>query len=352
MNLYITRQYGKNNQKNAGAKAPADINAICNCLGWEEVTFKFPEQNAGKWKRIYSFFLKCPMQWMRLRRLKGATVLYQHPMYFGTKVAMLAIPRLRKHCNMRFIILLHDLESLRSRAANVSQKYMDIALIQKADVVICHNKKMKEYLIEQGIKRERIVELGIFDYLSSKKILDKKFKADIAIAGNLSRQKCGYIYKLAENNPDIEISLYGVGLDDSMHNENMTYMGSYSPEELPQELDAKYGLVWDGPEISSCCGTFGEYLRYNDPHKFSLYMASGIPVITWSQAAIADFVKENNVGIVLDNLCDLKSVIDEITDETYMSMCKNAGIIGQKVRDGYYFKMALRKAMKLCDRQK
>lgn len=56
--------------------------------------------------------------------------------------------------------------------------------------------------------------------------------------------------------------------------------GSYMPEELPEKLEAKYGLVWDGLEITSCEGTFGQYLKYNNPHKFSLYMAAGIAVIT------------------------------------------------------------------------
>lgn len=95
------------------------------------------------------------------------------------------------------------------------------------------------------------------------------------------------------------------------------------PEELPEKLEAKYGLVWDGLEITSCEGTFGQYLKYNNPHKFSLYMAAGIPVITQRKAAIANFIIENKVGIVVDNLENIKNVIENISSEEYETMCEN-----------------------------
>lgn len=77
-------------------------------------------------------------------------------------------------------------------------------------------------------------------------------------------------------------------------------------------------------------------------------MAAGIPVITWKEAAIADFVKEQNVGILVGSLCNLKNELDKVTDEEYEIMKKNAEKISLKVREGYYFKTALDKAVKLC----
>lgn len=123
-------------------------------------------------------------------------------------------------------------------------------------------------------------------------------KNSIAIAGNLSPEKCSYIYKFIENNPELKINLYGVGYKGRSEYSNAEYHGSFSPEELPSKLDSAYGLVWDGPEITSCSGDFGKYLRFNNPHKLSLYMAAGIPVVTWKQAAIADFVEKHQVGLL------------------------------------------------------
>ncbi len=71
-------------------------------------------------------------------------------------------------------------------------------------------------------------------------------------------------------------------------------------------------------------------------------MSAGIPVITWEKAAIADFVKEHQVGIVVDSLMELSSVLNEITEEQYAKMKINAEMIGEKLRSGFYFRKALR----------
>lgn len=139
----------------------------------------------------------------------------------------------------------------------------------------------------------------------------------------------------------MKINLYGVGYERKSEYSNAEYHGSFSPEELPGKLDSAYGLVWDGPEITSCSGNFGEYLMYNNPHKLSLYMAAGIPVITWKQAAIADFVEKYQVGIVVDSLVDLSKVLDQILEKRYAVMKVNAEAIGEKLRKGFYFRRAL-----------
>ena len=78
-------------------------------------------------------------------------------------------------------------------------------------------------------------------------------------------------------------------------------------------------------------------------------MAAGIPVIVWKKAAIAEFVKEQNIGILIDSLFELKNILDRVTDKEYETMKKNAENIKVKVSEGYYIKMALNKAMKLLD---
>ena len=73
----------------------------------------------------------------------------------------------------------------------------------------------------------------------------------------------------------------------------------------------------------TCSGNTGEYLKYNNPHKLSLYMASGLPVIVWKKSAIAEFVLSNNVGIAVDSIFEIKDNINKITDEQYADMRKN-----------------------------
>lgn len=342
MNIYITKKYP--NEKNAGKKAPDDIDYICKNMGWKEFNMKLVEEDDGFFKKIYMFLVSIPLQWMRLGIKKSDYILYQHPMGFGIEVATVAFPIIKKIFHTHIVVLIHDLNSLRLKKKNTFEK----KLLKQADVIICHNYKMKEYLVDIGIKNKKIVCLTIFDYLCDKNIITKTMvgnKLSIAIAGNLSSKKSGYIYELAKNNQKLNINLYGVGYDDTEKMNNICYKGSFTPEELPNKIEGSFGLVWDGQEINSCSGNYGEYQKYNNPHKFSLYMASEIPVIIWKKAALAKFVEENNVGIVVDDIQNIQNVLQEIDEKNYFDMVMNVKKIAEKVRDGYYFKTAVKVAM-------
>lgn len=360
MNVVISKVTGSSDSKNAGAKAPKDICAICECNGWYPVRMIVPSSEQNKLIFSVRSVFSILTQWKKVKNSGAKIILYQHPMYWGsigTSVVSKIIKKLNQE-GVSTIVLIHDLECLRyqnlshqNKEYNPRVEESEISILNAATAIICHNACMKKVLVKLGIEQEKVISINIFDYLCNLKkgsSIPNINDADIAIAGNLNPQKCGYIYKLANENPEVKISLYGIGLDETLQTGNMRYRGSYTPEELPQKLDAKYGLVWDGPEITTCCGPFGEYLKYNNPHKLSLFMAAGIPVITWKEAAIADFVKEQNVGILVDSLCNLKNVLDKVTDEEYETMKKNAEKISLKVKEGYYSKTALDKAVKRC----
>ena len=91
----------------------------------------------------------------------------------------------------------------------------------------------------------------------------------------------------------------------------------------------------------------GEYLKYNNPHKLSLYLASGIPVIIWEKAAEADFVRKNHLGICVASLFELSEVLKKIDKETYVQMANNVSEFSKKITNGYYTYSALQKAEKL-----
>ena len=120
---------------------------------------------------------------------------------------------------------------------------------------------------------------------------------------------------------------------------------------MPYVLDGQFGIVWDGNSIDSCEGASGNYLRYNNPHKLSLYMAAGIPVITWHEAAIADFVKKHAVGITVRSLRELPEALKAISDKQYEEMKSSILQIQEQVISGYYFNRAIDAALEKC-RQK
>ena len=64
-------------------------------------------------------------------------------------------------------------------------------------------------------------------------------------------------------------------------------------------------------------------MKINFPHKLALYIAAGIPVVTWSQAAIADIVKTYKIGFVVDSLREVSNYIDSINEKEYAEYKKN-----------------------------
>lgn len=118
---------------------------------------------------------------------------------------------------------------------------------------------------------------------------------------------------------------------------------------LPQKLTQNFGLVWDGPDVNSCTGPYGEYMRYNDPHKVSLYLSSGIPVIIWREAALANFIQQNNLGILIDDLTELDKVLDHLSAEEYAAMKENVVNFSGRLRGGHYIKQAMKNISKATD---
>lgn len=350
MIYYITRYTG--NTKDAGTKAPNDIETICKKNGWTEVKFINPNESnkslIGKIKKIIINI----NNWRTLSRRveKGDFVLYQHPMYFGTKFANKYIPYIQKR-GVKFIALIHDLESLRNLVAvtdeaKKSHVFGDLVLLKKFDYIIAHNQYMKKYLIENNIDEEKIVCLEIFDYLCKTKFSASQIANSVSIAGNLDSNKCGYIYELANDNPEVKVELFGGNYVKNNSLSNLLYRGSFSPEEITGVLSGSFGIVWDGPTATSCTGNTGNYLRYNNPHKTSMYLAAGIPVIVWEEAAIAKFVIENKVGIAVKSLEKLADELNNMSVEEYNIMAQNARTIGELLRKGHYFQEAMKSILK------
>ena len=115
--------------------------------------------------------------------------------------------------------------------------------------------------------------------------------------------------------------------------------GQYSPDEIPNKLRGSFGLIWDGSSIEECDEVLGNYLKYNNPHKCSLYVAAGLPVIAPRSSAIGKLIIQLNIGLLVDNLHDLEQL--NIDSLSYASMRKNVLEVRAKVISGGYFSDAI-----------
>ena len=140
--------------------------------------------------------------------------------------------------------------------------------------------------------------------------------------------------------------MYGKGYSKEEKEKNIEYKGAFLPEELLNNLEGSFGLVWDGNSKDSCQGGFGEYLRYNNPHKVSMYLAAGIPVIIWKEAALADFIENNKLGFTISNLNQIGKILDNLTNEEYEQYIINVNEYSMKVKKGDFLNKVIDEIIK------
>ena len=348
MKYYLKEEFlHDNNVKNAGNKARNDVEEIVKREGYQALVLSV--DNWYEMSTLKAQLHKSKAFGQALAQLKqGDELLIQFPMLHHSFFTTHHVKKAQKK-GVKVHFIIHDLEALRyANLDTVPLKHkirvqiQESGLLGAADGIIAHNPIMKSVLVNKGVAEDKIVSLGIFDYLipnfQEKSVLTKD--QPIIVAGNLAQEKAGYLYSLPE---EPAYNLYGVGFDESRALANETYFGSFLPDELPAALEGGFGLVWDGDSAETCSGVFGEYLRYNNSHKASLYLAAGFPVVVWEESALAHFVIDKQCGLVVSSLSDLKENLDTLSEEQYKEMLENAKQIGSKLRQGQYLRTALSK---------
>ena len=330
MKYFLKETYVKANH--AGPKARMDAEAIMVDVGFKEYYLSESRKNSILNKDDI-IVLQFPLLWKSLKR----------------QIRM----RFLKKKNFKAYLLIHDIESLRKNKIRTFSDFkhsiihflQNKTVLDRVDGIIAHNNKMKFELVKMGINPEKIVTLEIFDYLIADFNRNKTYAKDkILLAGNFDIRKTKYARNLPEK-PEFEI--YGINFEHDNLPNNVHYKGAFSPEELPNHLQGGFGLVWDGDSSDTCSGMYGEYLKINNPHKASLYLASNFPIIVWSQSALADFVRNNNCGILVNSLFEIAETLKSIAENEYQELIKNSKSVGRKIRQGHYLKTALEK----CERE-
>ena len=363
MTYYVKEiQHSKQNARTAGVKARDDLEEIFEKEGLEKIListkYEKREQQRVVQKLLTHFIVAQAWKRNTVMLASGDTLYIQfpaeeHSIFLGKEIKAL------KKRGVRIVLFIHDLEMFRyakredfsfRRRARVYLE--EKTILELADFIVVHNESMKEILLENlDINETKVLPIGIFDYLipgfDNKSVKESTKNAPVIISGNLLAEKSGYVYKLPK---DIQFNLYGVNYR-KQNKDNIHYYGSFSPDKIPFAMSGSFGLVWDGDSIETCSGPYGEYLRINNPHKTSLYLACGIPVIIWEESALANFVKDKDVGIIIQSLQDISEILNSITDERYQILKKNAAVVSASLREGIYTKNVIKTLQGLHDGQ-
>lgn len=323
--IFTIHEYKENN--NAGPKAKNDIRKILISKGYQPWDFSIDTKS--KLEKLFktNFSLKKYLA----TQDKVDEIYFQYPTY-SNFVMKRMFKYIRKYTDAKLILIVHDIESLRLSVGDDSFWDIEKQLLNISDGLIVHNDSMKSWLSNHGVVKP-MVSLKLFDYINPQKLSgNDKFDKTINFAGNLS--KSTFLNKLSFK----DVSLYLFGAHQADHyRAAVHYVGKFPPEELPKHLKQDFGLIWDGKLINTCDdGFYGSYLKYNNPHKVSLYLSSGIPVIIWKDAALAPLIQENHLGILIDDLRNVDKKLDNINQDDYSTMRNNAKTFSKKVRSGFF----------------
>lgn len=329
----------------AGSKAREDINFFLQNTDYKPIVFKVNDSQ----KFIFKLknYMACILNLDRIisRIESDSIVLLQYPYIYNSMVLEFILRRL-KGKGVKVVALVHDIDCLRfTRVQEEVDK--EINYLNSFDSVISHNPSMTQWLKEHGLKT-RVIDLDVFDYRM--KEVEKAIESNtqnnksIVFAGNLSVNKAKFLYSFSDELlKDCSMNLYGIEFDqDNFKCKNASYKGAFQPDELPGIMEGNFGLIWDGTELNTCSGHYGQYMRYNNPHKLSLYIAAGIPVVTWKNAAIANFISKNKIGVLVDSLTEMSDAISEIGNDKYLEIKENVQDLQKKVTSGHYVQSAVK----------
>ena len=298
---------------------------ILRAEGCTPLVFKYSDKQAV-WYKILRVIQCCRMAFSLPKHCK---VLFHFPIQASIYSWLLTILQLRGISTVALII---DIDGLRNNDNILLEQEMK--QLKKISLLVAHNTAMKERLLQQ-LPSSKISCIELFDYPVKISLPVVQKSGTVCFAGNLN--KATFVYNLNQV-PATTFFIYGPCLGVSlMSGDNVVYKGIISPDELPAKLEGSFGLVWDGNSLEEA----DKYLRYNNPHKLSLYLTAGLPVIVWEQSASAAFVKLHDIGFTVKSIGEIPGKIQQISDERYNTMHKNALAISVKTTGGYFLKSVL-----------
>lgn len=324
--------------KNAGTKARNDVEKILKKHNYHEILGPKIGKELPHGNRINLFFRVLSF-WNKVKKIPtNSWIFIQYPLMvkFTNSLNRMNYSYLFSKIANRFktIVLIHDLADIRGDTNRSS-----IRDLKKANIIISHNEQMTNFLVSKGIDKSKILNLKLFDYLITSENVSDHFDDTglVCFAGNL--KKSTFIYDIPDNICKFGFNLYGLGYKKNKK-EGLNYKGAFDSEEISSIIRGKFGLIWDGTSCDTCTGIVGNYLKYNNPHKLSMYIAANMPVIIWKNAAEAKFVKEQKIGILISSMDDIE-LISSIKKEDYDQLVQNVKRVKHDVISGSFLEKNL-----------
>ena len=268
---------------------------------------------------------------------RGAYFIFQFPLYH--RLGGWLIRALAKYKQVQPVCFVIDVDGVRDGSTDLLNK--EISELKQFSYFIAPNDRMKKWLLNL-VPDAKITTIDFFDFLTEPAPAQRTKNASVVFAGNLS--KSSFINQLdqLQNCSNTHFYIYGQkGSVTIPENNRIHYKGIIDPYQLPRQLTASFGLVWDGDCIDSCCGPNGEYLKYYSPHKLSSYIIGAMPVIAPENSASGDLVKKYKIGFCISSLHEIEKTITGLSNQDYEQMVANTKMLAGKISTGYCLQTAI-----------
>lgn len=297
-------------------KAKADYATIASYSGWQVLPIE--RYNDTRFdNQILHDKIK---HWLSKVQSKDV-VIHQFPSYMS-KNFELSFVNMLHHLDIKSAVLIHDIEPLRLEKTFV----WEFELLKKYDTVIVHSEAMKARLQEAGVSTNYIIQ-PFFDYLGKTPTL-ATYNKSINFAGTF--QKSPWL----QNPLAFSINLFG-SIPKKWQNielpQNINYCGNFDPEDIVEQLQGGFGLIWDSDFEDK---TYQTYTKYNTPHKASLYLKAGLPLIAWKESEIGKLIVKFNIGFVISNLDDIPDIIANTSSNQFALWQKNILPLRSNISEG------------------
>lgn len=321
------------NDYNASSKARKDVSYFVHQFGFK--TLIKNDKSQKRYGKIAKA-IKALQVFAKVFTLNKNDVLFIQTSHLLLK-PILRIKKIRK---FKVIYLIHDIFSLlynteQSIREHHNEIKRDINLLNGCDCVIAHNQFMIDRLRKLDCKTS-LVSLGIFDYACSipaKKRTWDKNNIEIAFAGNITKSQ--FLNQLDKNNPSFQVNVYGTP---QPHFQHLKYKGCVDADLLPNVIEGHFGLIWEGDYEANL---ENNYNQINNPHKLSMYIIAGLPIIALKDSAAGNFIENEKIGFTVTSLDQIYDKIESMNENQYMNMTNKCYRIRMKLINGDYLKQAL-----------
>lgn len=213
------------------------------------------------------------------------------------------------------------------------------------DILCVFNTFTKRAIMDQyDVPEDNFVEFEILDHIArdvprAKKALDRS-RWEVVYSGNWHRSYVRDWVKDLPQTDNIHYEFTGQDWDwiTRLNRKDLLPVGFFPDDErLLEYLSAKvgFGVVYYPDRRKG-------YANYTSTSKFGTYLVAGLPVLVQSDCAyMTSLVRKYGVGLAFDSLEEIPSLLAGLSQTQYEEMRERCTELGQKLRNGYFFKRAV-----------